>query len=395
MIGIPTYNNARTIAGTIDAARAGLAKYFPDRRAVVVASDAGSADETPALVAAARWQLPCVVARHEAPPLERVDVPFHGIPGRAAAQRTILEAAGRLGARACALIPPDCRSTAPEWIERLLRPVLEQDVDYVAPLYQRQRYDGTLTSGLIYPLTRALYGRQVRQPLGGHIALSARFVARLCGADATDAAFAAGLDLWMLAVLAQDRFVAAEAWLGPCVVEAPGRPTDLATIFAQAVGAVLAVVEATPDVWFQIRGSEPVPAAGAPLPLGLEPVELNLEGMVRAFRLGLKDLLPLWEQVLAPETLAELPPLEPGAEGRVAFPHDLWARVVYDFALAYRLRTLYRDHLLRSLVPLYLGRTAAFVRETVNGTARDIARWIEGGCRAFEQQKGYFIDRWP
>ena len=38
---------------------------------------------------------------------------------------------------------------------------------------------------------------------------------------------------------------------------------------------------------------------------------------------------------------------------------DLWVRIVYDFILAYRLRTLNRGHLLGALTPLYLAWVAS------------------------------------
>ena len=44
LVGIPSYNNARTIGHVVRAAAAGLAKYFPDQRAVIVNSDGGSTD---------------------------------------------------------------------------------------------------------------------------------------------------------------------------------------------------------------------------------------------------------------------------------------------------------------------------------------------------------------
>src|SRR5262249_32467851 len=81
--------------------------------------------------------------------------------------------------------------------------------------------------------------------------------------------------------------------------------------------------------------------------------------MVAAFRQGLRDLQPIWEQALAAGTLGDLYPLGDLAPDEFAFPAELWARVVYDFLLAYRFRVLHREHLLRSLVPLYLGRMAA------------------------------------
>lgn len=41
-VGIPSFNNARTIGHVVQAAVAGLAKYFPEKRSVIVNSDGGS-----------------------------------------------------------------------------------------------------------------------------------------------------------------------------------------------------------------------------------------------------------------------------------------------------------------------------------------------------------------
>ncbi len=394
-IGVPTYNNAQTIAGVLEAVRAGVAKFSSEWRTTLIVSDAGSTDDTVELITGADWDGSRLVARHESPPGERVAIPYHGIPGRAAAQRTILEAAERLGVKVCLLMAADCRSITPEWVDRLVRPIVEDECDYVTPLYQRHRYDGTLTNVLVYPLIRALYGKRIRQPMGGQNALSGRLVAQLVAQEVWRADPARqGVDLWMTvtAVTGADRV--SEAWLGPCVIESHGRTMDLATTFAQVVGPTFAVLEQTAEAWAGVRGSESVPAQGAPLPLGVEPMELDPGRMVRAFRLGVKDLLPLWEQVMAPETLADVLALGPLPDESFRLSHDLWARVVYDFALGYHFRVLYRDHLLRSLVPLYLGRTAAFIRETTSGGVRETETWIERGCRAFEQQKGYVVERW-
>ena len=47
VVGIPSYNNVRTISHVVRAAHAGLLKYFPERRALIVNSDGGSKDGTP------------------------------------------------------------------------------------------------------------------------------------------------------------------------------------------------------------------------------------------------------------------------------------------------------------------------------------------------------------
>jgi glucosylglycerate synthase len=394
VVGVPSYNHAGTVGPVIDAVRAGLQKYFAAQRAVLVNTDAGSTDQTPLEVGRVDWDGPRLLAEHDSPPAERLAVPFHGVPGRGAAHQTILEVAALLGARACLLVSADDRSMASESIDRLLRPILEDDHDYVAPLYQRHRYEGTLTTGLLAPLVRALWGRRIRQPLGGEVALSGRLVAHLCqeegwGGDQVRH----GIDLWALAIAITEQFSVCETWLGPSPVGA--RRLEVAATLAQAVDAVFALQERTSPAWREIRGSLPVPVIGRPLPLGVEPVELNLAGMVRAFRLGLRNLLPIWEQILGPDTLSDVLALESPAEDGPSFPPTLWARVVYDYAVAYHLRALYRPHLLRSLGPLYLGRTAAFIAETESGGTRETESWIEAGARVFEREKAYLLTRWP
>jgi glucosylglycerate synthase len=395
VIGMPSYNNGQTIGAVLEAAREGLGKHFPQARSALVISDAGSTDGTLDLVTAAEWEGPRLLARHEVPPAERVEIPAQGIPGRAAAQRTILEAAQQLRATACLLMAPDCRSIAPDWVDRLLRPILEGGYDYVVPLYHRHRYDGTLTNSLISPLMRAVYGKRIRPPLTGQNSLSPRLIARLVPPEVWRAESARhGIDLRMTVTAVTDGLRVCECWLGSWVVESSVPTPDLTTTLAQTVGPAFALLEETAEAWLATRGSEAVPSIGVPLPPGVEPVEIDVQRMVRAFKLGLKDLLPLWERVLAPENLTEVVALGPLPEDAFRFPHDLWARVVYDFALGYHLRVLYRGHLLGALVPLYLGRVATFIRETRGGGAREMEEWLERSCRAFEQQKRYLAEQW-
>ena len=66
VVGIPSFNNARTIGHVVRAAAAGLAKYFPAARGIIVNSDGGSKDGTPDAVAAAGLPAPAaILVSHE------------------------------------------------------------------------------------------------------------------------------------------------------------------------------------------------------------------------------------------------------------------------------------------------------------------------------------------
>ena len=73
---------------------------------------------------------------------------------------------------------------------------------------------------------------------------------------------------------------------------------------------------------------------------------------------------------------------------------ELWARIIYDFALGHHLRVIPRDHLLGALTPLYLGWLASFALETGEATPQEAEGRLEKLCLAFEAQKPYLISRW-
>jgi hypothetical protein len=387
-----TYNHASTAPAVAQVARAGLDKHFRGVPAALVNADAGSTDGTPALLA--QVGLPTVGLRHEAPLTERADVPFHGVPGRGAGLRAALEAAHRLGARTALLLEADVTSITEDWVARLVTPVREDKADLVMPAYARHRYEGTITTQLLAPLVRALYGRRLRQPLGGAMALSGRLVEYLLVHPKWNWTGRELPDLWIVATAIADGFALCEAWLGRRRVESRTRTTDLPAMVAQTLGGVFAIMLRHAELWRAVRGSEPVPTIGEPAPPSTEPVAVDVERMVAAFRLGLRDLASIWELILAPETLDEVLGLDAGDARRFRFPDALWARVVYDFALGHRYAVVHREHLLRSLVPLYLGRVAAFVLATRDRSAEATEAALEAVGAAFEAQKPYLVARW-
>lgn len=114
--------------------------------------------------------------------------------------------------------------------------------------------------------------------------------------------------------------------------------------------------------------------------------------MVEAFRLANANLHEIWSLVLPPHSLLQLKRL--GALDAAAFrmPENLWARIVFDFLIAYRLRTINRGHLMGALIPLYLAWAAGHINVTASGTASE--RHIESVAAAFEADKPYLVARW-
>ena len=77
-------------------------------------------------------------------------------------------------------------------------------------------------------------------------------------------------------------------------------------------------------------------------------------------------------------------------------PDSLWTRIVYDFILAYRLRTINRGHLLGALTPLYLAWVASHLVLTSDANPDSVAPedHIQTLAAAFEADKPYLVSRW-
>ena len=387
-----TYNNADTLPAVLTTTARALHDRFAVAAAALVVVDVGSSDGTPQAVAG--MDLRTITIASESPPGERVAVPFHGVPGRGKALRAGLAMAQRLGARAVLVLEADLISLTPGWIECLVTPVWDEKADFVAAAYARHRFDGTITNLLVAPLVRALYGRRVRQPLGGQQALSGKLVEHLLLHPKWDWGGRELADVWILGTAIADGFSVWEAWLGSRQVRSRTRTTDLPAMVSQTLGGVFSVMDRHDDLWRGVRGSEPLRAMGEPSLPGIEPRDVDIDRMVNAFRLGLRDLTPVWEHVLAPETLGDVLSLEATDARDFRFPDDLWARVVYDFALGHHYAVIHREHLLRSLVPLYLGRTASYVATTRDRGSAASEEAAEAVARAFERQKPYLVERW-
>src|SRR5512143_1953045 len=214
VVGIPSFNNARTIGHVVQAVEAGLAKYFPGRRSILVNSDGGSTDGTADVVREASCDYESIMVDHSRATFRKLVTPYHGVPGKGSAFRKIFEIVRESGARACAVVDSDLRSITPEWIELLIKPVLDQGYEYVAPYYMRHKYDGTITNTIVYPMTRALYGKRVRQPIGGAFGFSGRLASLFLDKDVWEGDVARfGIDIWMTTTALANGFRVCQAFL--------------------------------------------------------------------------------------------------------------------------------------------------------------------------------------
>jgi len=401
LVGLPTFNQAANAESLAKTLLAGLQASFPNHSPLIVNIDVGSQDGTSDIIKRTVGNAVPLALIQQLPDDGRMSpfavnrMAYSGMPGREAAFRSLFSITEHLQATACVIIDANVRSVTPEWISLLGQAVLEQGADYVAPIFRRQRYEGSLTNGLIAPLTRALYGKRVVCQTGGGYGFSRRMAHLYLQEDVWEgdgARFA--IDSWLTTIAAAKGCQIWQAFLGAKIEDVKATGVDVAGVLAQAVGATFHYMERYEDRWEKLSGSSVVPEVGQPMQTGFDSHTVKVERMMNGFRQGLRDLLPIWEIILAPDTLAGILPLGLSQEEDFSFPLPLWVQTVYDFAIAYHEKLIHREHLLRSLTPLYLGRTASLILETQNASHAEMERAIEQGCQIFENMKSYLVERW-
>jgi hypothetical protein len=201
-----------------------------------------------------------------------------------------------------------------------------------------------------------------------------------------------GIDIWMTTTALADGFKVCEAFLGAKIHDPKDPGADLAAMFVQVVSSVFDLMHVYRERWAEVAGAVQVPLFGFPHGVGLEPIAVDASRMLRIFRQAARDLREVWEAALLPEDLVAVVSL--GEREPFRFPDPLWVRVVYGFAAAYAHKRLPREQLLRSLVPLYLGRTASFVLEAEGSGPEEVESRIRLLAEEFVAQKPHLRERW-
>ncbi len=104
--------------------------------------------------------------------------------------------------------------------------------------------------------------------------------------------------------------------------------------------------------------------------------------------------MPFLERVIPQDNLKELQDLAKKDTSQFYFSDTLWVKIVYSFALAFHHHIWPSDQLMKSMIPLYLGRTASFVIEHQDSSAEEVEAKIEALCLEFERLKPYLLEHW-
>jgi len=327
---------------------------------------------------------------------EKIVSIYRGPAGKGSAVRSILETAARLEVKACAIVDSDIRSITSDWIKYLIEPILERGYHFVAPVYSRHKYDGTITNNIVYNLTRALYGKRIRQPIGGDFAFSKEVVAFYISHpplwETEVARF--GIDIWMTTQAITHQFKVCQANLGVKIHDAKDPADHLAPMFRQVIWTLFSLMEENEEYWTKVKGSVSVQTFGFDKFMEPEPININMDNLVYKFKMGFKQFGAFWKDVLDPASYKAVKEAFRVGKKEFRLPVETWVKILYQLAATFHYWPLNREKLVDLMTPLYHGRVASFIRESWDMDSREAEQLVEKQAQAFEDQKEYLIKIW-
>ena len=383
VVSIPSYNEADTIAYATLQVSEGLVRYFPRIRAVVINCDNNSPDHTKEAFIETATKVPKIYIS-TAP----------GVRGKGYNLRNLFRKAVELQAKAIVVVDADVQTLTPEWIKHLAEPLFK-GFAFVTPLYVQHKYDGLINHAIAYPLVRALFGRRVRQPIGGDFGLSGDLARHYLESTLWDEAVAGfGIGVWMTTLALNRGALLCQAFVGRPKIHRPRDPAG--PVFRQIVGTIFSLIPQLNASWLRAKHSRPTPVFGFQPgePEAPPKVTVDTDRLFLRFRESLPSYGEIWEQVLSRDVFSKLIEIFGMKKSVFDFPTDLWARILFDLAVSHRDRVCDPDLMIDSLLPLYFGKTFAFIKKTNRMSARQAEEAIEEDCAVFEMTKPYLVQRW-
>jgi hypothetical protein len=391
LVGLPTLNNAATIGDVVRAIHVCFTRDFPRLRTVLINSDGGSADGTPDLVRAASInEADMVQTSHSLRTLHRVVAPYHGLPGKHTALRTVMAAAELTQAKVLGVIDPTGPATVAERVTELIAPIAHSEVEFLTPRYRRHPCDGVLITQFARPLVRALYGVALDEPLGAEFSCSGRFASHCLEQDIWDhetARFA--IDLWFRTEAVARRFAVGQIWR-PATTARAG--TTLREAVSQVFRSLIESLHGHESFWQEAAGTADLRTWGHDPEVVPDAPIWDYQALAQQARHDLVEIMPLLDGVLEAGTLDQI--LAQSRAERPPLDDELWVRVVYAFAAATRQGHPGVDYLADMFVPLYMWRAAAFMSHSVLEPPATVQARLDALCEAFQRLKPVLVNGW-
>lgn len=203
VIGIPSYNEGDNIGYVVKKVDLGLRKYYPSAKSLIVNVDSDSQDNTRK-----------AFLRTKTYTTKKYLNSGKVLRGKGKNLIELFKYCDRLDIDFIAVFDSDIKTIKPSWVRSLLNPLISQKFDYTTPVYSRGCYDGNVTNNFACPLTYAIFGESIQQPIGGDYGLNKCLYKYILKQKTNDAVLGFGIDIFLTYHALGGGFGICEAYLG-------------------------------------------------------------------------------------------------------------------------------------------------------------------------------------
>jgi glycosyltransferase involved in cell wall biosynthesis len=376
---IPSFNEEDNIAFVAEQLGKGIKKHYPDKEAILINLDNGSTDNTEEAFLKSDTDVEKLVLRTE-----------EGDIGKGFAVKLLLELVKKLGPRAVLVDDADLKSITPDWVKYQLDPIFE-GYDFVAPHYSRYKYDASITNNICYPLIYGLFGENIRQPIGGDFAFSKEYADYLLNTRWTKNTPLFGIDIFMTTEAVLGGFKVCESNLGVKIHRAKDPGKSLSPMFRQVVSTIFKVIIDNKPKLKKMKKIKEIPMFGGKHLKEPEAFDVDMEGVKKRMVDGYREYKPMIKKCLPPEDFNKIKSCV--MYNKIHVSDSWWAKIVYDYIVAFKKYEKKSSSVLKSLVPLWFGRIYTFMKETMEMKEEEAEEVILKQAEAFYEQRDYLLKK--
>ena len=380
IVGVLCKDVEATVLNVLNVINEGLYRYFPDYKKAIIICDGNSSDKT-------RDAIDLFQPYNTIGRIVTTDITSGG---KGAGVMTIFEIAHEADAKSVILIDGDLVSVKPGWIQTIANPIVYGRADLTVPYYIRDKNDGVITNNLVYPFTRALYGVDIRQPIAGEYALSRNLYELLREHPLFPPDF--GIDIFILTVAAAEGLYVKEGLFSLKIHESTTHYLEpekfLIPMFRKVTGSMFELAKYYEDYWKNKPArwrTKFYRECFGPKPI---PVKVNIQEMKKTFETEFESTKNTMKQFLPEDIVRKLDDVVKNGE---IFDSELWVKVVYNYAAAYKKVTNDSDKymLLDSLKTLWIGRFVSYATEVKGMDINEAETIIQKQAELFEEKFDY------
>ena len=369
IVGIPSYNEADSIAFVVKQTDKGLKKYFPNLQCQIVNVDNNSPDNTKK-----------VFLDTETKTEKKYITTPPGVKGKGNNFLNLFKHAIKVNAKAIVVVDADLKSITPEWIKKFGEPILKGK-DFVSPLYIRHKYDATITNNVVFPLVYALFNKFIRQPIGGDFSVSGKLVKYYLKQKWSETTRQFGIDVFMTTNALLGGFSTDQVLLGEKIHKASA--PKLGKMSTQVMTTLFDAIINGKDKLSKIKEKKPA-KKDYELP-DVEPPAVAIDA--KKIKSNAKELFKKNKEFLKKIFKNEFyNKLNEKFRNDIIINSKLWADIVFEFLDAYYLGK-HKAEIIEAFKAMYWARTYSFIQETKNISSKEAEKLIIEQAKIFYKKR--------